>query len=119
MARGALERDARRNRMSTDIEQASKPELQVMYNLHKFDYDPAELVLVPDDPEDSMPQKEPLIRVTVSLDAGDYAELGTLSEKTEISRSWLIRQAIRDLLERCRDQDQPELPLWLARRKGG
>lgn len=66
-----------------------------------------------------MPQREPLIRVTVSLDAKDYAALGALSEQTEISRSWLIRQAIRDLLERCRDREQPELPLWLARRGGG
>lgn len=66
-----------------------------------------------------MPQKEPLIRVTVSLDSRDYAELGALSEQTEISRSWLIRQAIRDLLERCRDREQPELPLWLAQRKSG
>ena len=65
-----------------------------------------------------MSTKQPLIRVTVSLDSKDYAELGALSEQTEISRSWLIRQAIRDLLERCRDREQPELPLWLAQRKG-
>ena len=65
-----------------------------------------------------MSTKQPLIRVTVSLDSKDYAELGALSEQTEISRSWLIRQAIRDLLERCRDREQPELPLWLAQGKG-
>ena len=64
-----------------------------------------------------MSQKQPLIRVTVSLDSQDYAELGALSEQTEISRSWLIRQAIKDLLERCRDREQPELPLWLAQRR--
>ena len=64
-----------------------------------------------------MSAKQSLIRVTLSLDPNDYAELGALSEQTEISRSWLIRQAIRDLLERCRDRDQPELPLWLAQRK--
>ena len=64
-----------------------------------------------------MPQKQPLIRVTVSLDSGDYAELGALSEQTEISRSWLIRHAIKDLLDRCRDREQPELPLWLAQRR--
>lgn len=61
-----------------------------------------------------MANKQPLIRVTVSLDSQDYAELGSLSERTEISRSWLIRQAIKDLLERCRNREQPELPLWLA-----
>ena len=66
-----------------------------------------------------MSQKQPLIRVTVSLDSVDYAELGVLSEKTGISRSWMIRQGIKDLLERCQDQDQRELPLWLAQRKGG
>ena len=66
-----------------------------------------------------MSQKQPLIRVTVSLDSGDYAELGSLSEQTEISRSWLIRQAIRDLLRRCRDREQRELPLWLAQSRGG
>ena len=64
-----------------------------------------------------MAQKQPLIRVTVSLDSQDYAELGSLSEQTEISRSWLIRQAIKDLLERCRDREQAELPLWLAQRR--
>ena len=64
-----------------------------------------------------MPQKQPLIRVTVSLDSLDYAELGALSEQTGISRSWLIRQAIGDLLERCQDIEQPELPLMLAQRK--
>ena len=65
-----------------------------------------------------MAQKQPLIRVTVSVDSDDYAELGAISEQTEISRSWLVRQAIKDLLERCRDRDQPELPLWLAQRRG-
>ena len=65
-----------------------------------------------------MSQKQPLIRVTVSLDSADYAELGTLAERTGISRSWLIRQGIRDLLERCRHQDQRELPLWLAQNRG-
>ena len=64
-----------------------------------------------------MAQKQPLIRVTVSLDSQDYAELGSLSEQTEISRSWLIRQAIKDLLERCRDREQVELPLWLVQRR--
>ena len=64
-----------------------------------------------------MAKKQPLIRVTVSLDSQDYAELGVLSERTEISRSWLIRTAIKDLLERCRDQEQAELPLWLAQRR--
>ena len=61
-----------------------------------------------------MSQKQRLIRVTVSLDSKVYADLGILSERTEISRSWLIRQAIKDLLERCRGQEQPELPLRLA-----
>lgn len=64
-----------------------------------------------------MAQKQSLIRVTVSLDSNDYAELGALSEQTEISRSWLIRKAIKDLLERCQEQEQPELPLWLAQRR--
>ena len=64
-----------------------------------------------------MSRKQPLIRVTVSLDSGDYAELGALSEQTDISRSWLIRHAIRDLLQRCRNREQRELPLWLAQRR--
>ena len=68
-------------------------------------------------PGKGMTQKQPLIRVTVSVDSEDYAELGAISEQTEISRSWLIRQAIKDLLERCRDREQPELPLWLAQRR--
>lgn len=64
-----------------------------------------------------MAQKQPLIRVTVSLDSNDYAELGALSEQTEISRSWLIRKAIKDLLERCQEHEQSELPLWVAQRR--
>ena len=75
-------------------------------------------VTQPDALGESMSQKQPLIRVTVSLDSGDYAELGALSEQTDISRSWLIRQAIKDLLERCRNREQLELPLWLAQRRG-
>ena len=94
-----------------------KQGINVMYNLYQIDCTPAEGVRAEELSGESMGQKQPLIRVTVSLDSQDYAELGVLSEQTEISRSWLIRKAIKDLLERCQEREQLELPFWLTQRR--
>ena len=63
-----------------------------------------------------MASKGRLIRVTIGVDKDDYAEVGALAERMEISASWLIRQAIRDFLEKYGPHGQPELALRLADR---
>jgi len=44
-----------------------------------------------------------LVRVTISLDPEDYAAFERLSERARLSRSWLIREAMREFLSRNRD----------------
>lgn len=64
-----------------------------------------------------MAEKKRLVRVTISLDKDDYASVGALAEQVEISSSWLIRQAIRDFLDKYGEHGQPELALRLARKR--
>ena len=52
-------------------------------------------------------------RVTVSVDDRDYEQLVALAEEHNVSLAWLVRYAVKDLLERYR-QDQLELPLELG-----
>ena len=61
-----------------------------------------------------MPKKMRFVRVTISLDKDDYASVGGLADQMEVSASWLIRQAIRDFLDKYGDHGQPELALRLA-----
>ncbi len=61
-----------------------------------------------------MATRKRLIRATISLDKDDYAALGELADRMEVSASWLTRQAIRDFLERYGEHGQPELALRLA-----
>lgn len=46
-----------------------------------------------------------LVRVTISLDPEDYAAFERLGEHARLSRSWLIRKAMREYLDRNRDSD--------------
>ena len=55
-----------------------------------------------------------LKRATISLDSDDYAALGKLAERMDVSASWLTRQAIRDLLDKYGDDGRPELAFRLA-----
>jgi len=64
-----------------------------------------------------MPAKKRLARVTISVDKDDYAALGKLANQLEISASWLIRQAIRDFLDKYGEQGQPELALRIANKR--
>lgn len=64
-----------------------------------------------------MPAKKQLIRITTSVDKDDYAALGKLAKQMEVSASWLMRQAIRDLLDKYGTNGQPELALRLASRR--
>ena len=52
-------------------------------------------------------------RVTVSVDDRDYEQLVALAEEHNVSLAWLVRYAVKDFLERYR-QDQLELPLELG-----
>jgi hypothetical protein len=61
-----------------------------------------------------MAAKKRLIRATISLDRDDYTALGKLAQRMEVSASWLIRQAIRDFLDKYGEHGQPELALRLA-----
>jgi hypothetical protein len=64
-----------------------------------------------------MTSKKRLTRVTISVDEDDYAAMGELATKTEISASWLIRQAIRDFLDKYGEHGQPELALRIANKR--
>jgi metal-responsive CopG/Arc/MetJ family transcriptional regulator len=55
-----------------------------------------------------------LSRVTFSVDKDEYAALGELATRMDISTSWLIRQAIRDFLDKYGEHGQPELALRIA-----
>ncbi|HLG85970.1 MAG TPA: ribbon-helix-helix protein, CopG family [Alphaproteobacteria bacterium] len=61
-----------------------------------------------------MDVRKRLIRATISLDKDDYAALGKLADRMDVSASWLTRQAIRDFLDKYGEHGQPELALWLA-----
>lgn len=58
--------------------------------------------------------KKRLVRATFSLDKADYAVLGELADRMDVSSSWLVRQALRDFLDKYAEQGQPELALRLA-----
>ena len=53
------------------------------------------------------------MRLTVSLDEADYAALNTVASRSDVSLSWVIRQAIQRFVSE--HGAQPELPLRLER----
>ncbi len=58
--------------------------------------------------------KKRLIRATITVDKDDYTAIGAVAKRMEVSSSWLIRQAVREFLDKYGDQGQPELALRLA-----
>lgn len=52
-------------------------------------------------------------RFSVAFNDNEYAELATMAEKHHVSMAWLVRNAVREFLERYRDEDN-QLPLRLA-----
>ena len=56
-------------------------------------------------------------RLTVSLDKADYAAINAMASRSDVSLSWIIRQAIQRFVRE--HGDQPELPLTLADQAGG
>lgn len=51
-------------------------------------------------------------RISVSFDAGEYAQLCKLAGQRDVSVAWLVRQAVHDFIRQEKDvAENPELPL--------
>jgi predicted transcriptional regulator len=61
-----------------------------------------------------MTAEKRFIRATMSLDRQDYEALGRVAKRMDVSSSWLVRQAIREFLDKYGMKGQPELALRLA-----
>lgn len=61
-------------------------------------------------------RKKKTTRLTVSLDEADYAALNAMASRSDVSLSWVIRQAIQCFVRE--HGAQPELPLTLAEHVG-
>lgn len=48
----------------------------------------------------------PTVRLTVTLDAADRAELERLSAETDRSLAWIVREAVRQYLSKVRDRER-------------
>lgn len=57
-------------------------------------------------------------RLSVNLSDGEAAELGALAERAKVSKAWLGRYAIAQLLERTSGQEL-QLPLGLTEPRQG
>lgn len=49
-------------------------------------------------------------RLTISLDAPDYADLQELADQDDRSLSWIVSQAVKVYLERSKQRDARALP---------
>ncbi len=57
-------------------------------------------------------------RVTVNLSEDEHAALDLLATRLKVSKAWLGRQAITQMLERAeKDEAQPPLPLVRLRQR--
>ena len=57
----------------------------------------------------AMPKRQktkPMKRVTVTVDPDDFAALDQLSQRSDVSASWLVRRSMREFLQRHRDDRQ-------------
>ena len=61
-------------------------------------------------------RKRKSTRLTVSLDEADHAALSAMASKSDVSLSWVIRQAIQRFVRE--HGSEPELPLTLVRQAG-
>jgi metal-responsive CopG/Arc/MetJ family transcriptional regulator len=59
-------------------------------------------------------RKKKQARISVSLADDEYAEMSALSDKHDVSVSWLARQAIAEFLERHRNEPL-QLPITFRR----
>lgn len=59
--------------------------------------------------------KKPTVRLSISLDPGDHAELAQLADQYDLTVAWMVRKAVREFIERHRESSQVELPLPRSR----
>lgn len=55
--------------------------------------------------------KKPSIRLSISMNLTDHAELVRIAEARDLSMAWVVRRAIADFVERHREASQQELAL--------
>ena len=55
--------------------------------------------------------KKPAVRLSISLDPADHAELSGLAAQNDLSVAWMVRKAVSEFIARNANQDQPVLPL--------
>jgi Ribbon-helix-helix protein, copG family len=55
--------------------------------------------------------KKPSVRLSVSVNATDHAELARFAQARDLSVAWVVRRAISDFVERHHDELQGELHL--------
>ena len=55
--------------------------------------------------------KKPSVRLSVSVNATDHAELARFAQARDVSVAWVVRRAISDFVERYRNDLQGELHL--------
>lgn len=55
--------------------------------------------------------KKPVVRLTVSLDLSDHAELSRLAEQHDLTVTWMVRKAVSEFLTHNATHEQPVLPL--------
>lgn len=55
--------------------------------------------------------KKQNVRLSVTLDEGEYAELTRLGEELDLSAAWMIRRAVSEFVARHRDGIEADLPL--------
>jgi len=61
--------------------------------------------------------KKRSVRLSVSLDEADHAELQRIAIENDLSVAWVIRKAVTEFIGRSGECEQGELPL--ARRSPG
>ena len=55
--------------------------------------------------------KKHSVRLSVTLDEGEYAELTRLGTELDLSAAWMIRRAVSEFVARHREGIAPDLPL--------
>ncbi len=63
--------------------------------------------------------KKPSVRLSVSVNATDHAELAHFAQARDLSLAWVVRRAISDFVERHRNDLQGELQLPRGRNPEG
>ena len=55
--------------------------------------------------------KKQNVRLSVTLDEGEYVELTRLGEELDLSAAWMIRRAVSEFIARHRHSIEADLPL--------